>query len=173
MTSPARERVAAVIGCRLGLVGLGLLLLSGCQHDEPELVWGRKGTQPGDLVRPRAVAIDADDHLYIVDFTARIQAFDRDGHFLDLCWTTPDYRNGRPSGLSIDRDGNLLVSDSHYHCWRIYSRDGKELRVYGGKAGSGPGRPGPSAPAVRLASAPCTPANFRETQGNGTAESAA
>jgi streptogramin lyase len=142
MTSPARERIASVIACRLGLVGLGLLLLAGCQHDEPELVWGRKGTQPGDLVRPRAVAIDADDHLYIVDFTARIQAFDRDGHFLDLCWTTPDYRNGRPSGLSIDRDGNLLVSDSHYHCWRIYSREGKELRVYGGKAGSGPGELG-------------------------------
>jgi DNA-binding beta-propeller fold protein YncE len=92
------------------------------------------------MVKPRAVAIDAHDHLYIVDYTARIQVFDRDGNFLDRCWTTPDYRNGRPSGLSMDRQGNLLVSDSHYNCIRIYSPDGVELRKIGGEAGSAPGQ---------------------------------
>jgi hypothetical protein len=91
-------------------------------------------------VRPRAAAIDAHDRLYVVDFTARIQVFDRNGKFLNLCWTTPDYRNGRPSGLSIDRDGNLLVSDSHYHCLRIYSPEGKELRKIGGETGTAPGQ---------------------------------
>lgn len=106
----------------------------------PELVWGRKGVRPGDLARPRAIAIDAQDHLYIVDFTARIQAFDRDGRFLGHCWQTPDYRNGRPSGISIDRDGNLLVSDSHYHCIRVYSPTGEELRQLGGVAGTAPGQ---------------------------------
>ena len=35
---------------------------------------------------------------------------DRDGKFLGHCWNTPDYRNGRPSGLSIDRDGNVLIA---------------------------------------------------------------
>jgi DNA-binding beta-propeller fold protein YncE len=119
-----------------------LLLVGGCSgpRAEPEVVWGRRGTQPGDFVRPRAVAIDAHDRLYIVDFTARIQVFDCDGNFLGHCWTTPDFRNGRPSGLSIDRDGNLLVSDSHYHCLRIYSPEGKELRPpLGGKVGTSPG----------------------------------
>lgn len=99
--------------------------------DKPELVWGRRGVQPGDIVRPRAIAIDKKDRLFIVDFTARIQVFDRDGKFLDHCWTTPDYRNGRPSGLSIDNDGNLLVCDSHYNCVRVYTPEGKELRVLG------------------------------------------
>jgi DNA-binding beta-propeller fold protein YncE len=94
------------------------------------------------MVRPRAVAIDGNDHLYIVDYTARIQVFDRDGRFLGPCWTTPDYRNGRPSGLSIARDGNLIVSDSHYHCFRIYSPQGIELRKIGGNAGTGPGQLG-------------------------------
>src|SRR5262249_24098404 len=56
--------------------------------------------------------------------------------------TTPDYRNGRPSGLSIDRDGNLLVSDSHYHCLRIYDAQGQELRQIGGAAGTAPGQLG-------------------------------
>lgn len=123
----------------LVLIAASALLLAGCGRSSgtPELVWGRRGVQPGDLVRPRAIAIDADDHLYIVDFTARIQVYDRDGQFLDAGWTTPDYRAGRPSGLSIDRAGNLLVSDSHYHCVRVYSPEGKALGVLGEGLGLG------------------------------------
>jgi DNA-binding beta-propeller fold protein YncE len=124
-----------------GAIALALWLLAGCggPHGAPDVVWGRHGTHPGDFNRPRAIAIDAKDRLYIVDFTARIQAFDRNGKFLDLCWTTPDYRNGRPSGLSIDRDGNLLVSDSHYQAFRIYSPEGELLRSFEYKASSRPG----------------------------------
>jgi DNA-binding beta-propeller fold protein YncE len=106
---------------------------------KPEVVWGRRGTQNGDFVKPRAVAIDGQDRLFIVDFTARVQVFDRDGEYLGPCWTTPDYRNGRPSGLSIDLDGNLLISDSHYHCIRIYSPAGEELRVIQQWDSDGPG----------------------------------
>jgi DNA-binding beta-propeller fold protein YncE len=89
---------------------------------------------------PRAIAIDAQDRVYLVDMTARIQAFNRDGRYLGPTWTCPDYRNGRPSRLSIDRDGNLLVSDSHYNCFRIYSSSGVLLRTIGGEKGSGPGQ---------------------------------
>jgi DNA-binding beta-propeller fold protein YncE len=115
------------------LLGLALLAPAGCGDapEAPERIWGRRGTQPGDLVRPRAIAIDAQDRLYVVDFTARIQVYDRDGNYL-VGWKTPDSRKGRPSGLSIDRDGNLIVSDSHYNCFRIYSPEGVELRRIGG-----------------------------------------
>lgn len=116
------------------LLALLVCLSSGCGNgarEMPERTWGRRGVQPGDFVRPRAIAIDKDDRVYLVDFTARVQVFDRDGVFLDHCWTTPDYRDGRPSGLAIDRDGNLLVSDSHYHCVRVYEKDGTELNVIG------------------------------------------
>ncbi len=117
-------------------------LLAGCSGASatPELVWGKRGVQDGDFVKPRAIAIDREDRLYIVDWTARIQVFDRDGNHLGHTWTTPDFRNGRPSGLSITNDGNLLVSDSHYHCLRIYSPEGKLLKTLGGDAGSGPGQ---------------------------------
>lgn len=121
---------------------LGLLLVLGCGQaaGEAELVWGRRGVLGGELIKPRAAAIDQDDRIYIVDWTARIQVFDSSGRYLKHTWTTPDYRNGRPSGLSIDREGNLLVSDSHYHCLRIYCPEGKLLRTLGGQAGSGPGQ---------------------------------
>lgn len=137
------EACAAMSSRCRPLLGLALVALPACggPTGAPELVWGRRGTQDGDLVRPGAAAIDRQDRLYIVDFTARIQVFDRDGRFL-TGWSTPDYRKGRPSGLSIDRDGNLIVSDSHYNCFRIYSPEGVELRGFGGQAGSGPGQLG-------------------------------
>jgi len=125
------------------ICGLGLIIFLGCgPRAEPEIIYGKHGVNGGEFVRPRAVAIDAQDRIYIVDFTARIQVFDRDGKYLGLSWTTPDYRYGRPSGLSIDRDGNLLVSDSHYHCLRIYSPEGVELKKIGGESGSKPGQLG-------------------------------
>ena len=128
----------------VALLAVFALSFAGCFADPsmPEAVWGKHGVQDGDLARPRAIAIDAQDHLYIVDFTARIQVYDRDGNYLGKTWSTPDYRNGRPSGLSINRDNNLICSDSHYHCIRIYSREGKELRVLGGEGGSEPGQLG-------------------------------
>src|SRR5437660_345764 len=104
----------------------------------PQIVWGRKGYQPGDVCRPRAIAIDPQDRLYIVDYTARIQVYDADGKYLGPTWTTPDFRNGRPSGLGIDRDGHLIVADSHYGCFRIYDADGKQLKVIGETTASQP-----------------------------------
>src|SRR3954469_7757316 len=146
------------------LLALALLAPAGCGGDpeRPQLVWGRRGVQDGDLVRPRAIAVDALDRLYIVDFTARIQVYDCDGHYLGHTWTTPDYRRGRPSGLSIDRDGNLLVSDSHYHCVRVYSPEGKELRQVGGEAGTGPGQLGYVSDAVQDADGNYYVAEFGE-----------
>jgi DNA-binding beta-propeller fold protein YncE len=113
--------------------GLGLLcisalapvLLTGCgSRSAPELVWGKRGVLDGELVKPRAIAIGPGDRLYIVDWTARIQAFDRNGTFLDTTWLTPDIRLGRPSGLSVDPKGDVIVSDSHYRCVRVYSPEG-------------------------------------------------
>jgi DNA-binding beta-propeller fold protein YncE len=143
-----------------------LALAAGCGGggSAPEKVWGRRGVRDGDLVKPRAVAIDAKDRLYVVDWTARIQVFDRDGKYLGPTWTTPDYRNGRPSGLSIDRDGNLLVSDSHYNRLRVYTPDGKLLRTLGGEAGTAPGQLGYVSDAVQDREGFYYVAEFGDTQ---------
>jgi len=128
---------------RLLPLPLALFLLAGCDHDESnigrvETVWGRPGTSDGRFQTPRAIAVDRDDHLYIVDKTARIQVFKTDGTFL-RCWSTPDHTNGKPTGLSFDRDGNLMVADTHYFQVLVYSPEGKLLRTLGGKNGEKPG----------------------------------
>ena len=106
-------------------------IVAGCgPSSQPDAIWGSWGTNDGKFSKPRAAAIDKNDRLFIVDYSARIQVFDLSGKYIGPTWTTPDYRNGRPSGLSLDRDGNILVSDSHYNCFRIYSPEGKELKRF-------------------------------------------
>jgi len=123
---------------------------TGCgPSSEPDLVWGKRGVLNGDVVRPRAAVIDHDNRLWIVDFTARIQAYDLDGNYIGPTFTTPDFRNGRPSGLGVTRDGKLIVCDSHYHCVRIYEPDGTEIKKFGGEAGNGPGQFGYVSDAVQ------------------------
>ena len=56
---------------------------AGCgPSTAPDLVWGKRGVLDGDFVRPRAAVIDEQDRLWIVDFTARIQAYSLDGEYL-------------------------------------------------------------------------------------------
>src|SRR4051812_372470 len=61
-------------GCFAAVV---LLTCCGCLEPaesagELELVWGEHGSSEGRFQKPRAMTIDAEDHLYIVDMTARI-----------------------------------------------------------------------------------------------------
>jgi DNA-binding beta-propeller fold protein YncE len=121
------------------LIAVGAV--AGCgPSTKPDLVWGKRGVLNGDVVRPRAAVIDHEDRIWIVDFTARIQAWDLDGNYIGPTFTTPDFRNGRPSGLGITRDGKLIVCDSHYSCIRIYEPDGTEIKKMGGENGSKPGQ---------------------------------
>lgn len=125
-------------------LALGSLGTSGCMFGGPsplpDLVWGRRGNSPGRFTKPRAVTIDAADNLYVVDTTPRIQVFTGDGEMLRN-WQTPEFANGKPSGLSMDREGNLLVSDTHYFRVLTYTPTGELLkdRTIGGVCGHGEG----------------------------------
>jgi DNA-binding beta-propeller fold protein YncE len=125
------------------MAALVLCMGAGCEGDPHnagrlEAVWGRRGQSEGRFQKPRAMAIDAQNRIYVVDMTARIQVFDARGHYL-RCWQTPEHTAGRPTGMSIARNGNLLVADTHYHRVLIYSPQGKLLRTLGGHKGQGPG----------------------------------
>jgi sugar lactone lactonase YvrE len=128
-----------------GTMHLAALMLCGCiptqPASHPDLVWGQRGHAPGRFDRPRAAVIDDRDLLYIVDKTGRIQVFDAEGKFQRV-WSTPETENGLPCGLAIDRDGNLLVADTHYFRVLTYTSEGQLLpdKTIGGEQGQGPGQ---------------------------------
>ncbi|QDV71048.1 NHL repeat protein [Rosistilla carotiformis] len=135
------------LGRIAGLASIAMHLpLAGCivpagTSGEVDLVWGRRGLSDGRFQKPRAIAIDPDDQLYIVDTTGRIQVFNADGQFL-RGWKTPDATNGRPTGLEVDAaSGRLLVADTHYFQLLSYSLDGTliESETLGGTQGTGAG----------------------------------
>ena len=128
------------------ILTVGMLGVCGCTPEEnssgnSDLIWGQQGVSDGRFQRPRAVAIDGEDRVYIVDMTARIQVFDANGQFI-RSWRTPNWESGKPSGLSFDSDGNLLVADTHYFRMLVYTPEGNllEERTIGGEPGNAPGQ---------------------------------
>ena len=148
ITGPNQISRRAFLG---GALATGAAMTSGCVPTGtagiPDLVWGSRGMGPGRFVKPRAITIDENDQLYIVDTTGRIQVFDTNGTLLRW-WSTPLTKNGRPTGLAVEtsrpadaRDPRLLVADTHYYRMLSYSLDGelREKEQIGGTAGHKPG----------------------------------
>ena len=132
----------------LGALSLALIVfifsLSGC-IESPEAspdvkVWGSRGLGEGRFHKPRAVAIDKQQRLYVVDMTGRVQVFDKDQQFV-TSWRTPEVKMGKPCGLTVSNDGLLMVADTHYHRILFYQPDGTlvEDRTIGGTQGLGEG----------------------------------
>ena len=135
--------IAAFLLCAglLPLIGLARNTSLGSGGEGSlEKTWGRIGVRDGRFRKPRAMAIDDRDQVYIVDKTARIQVFDREGNFLRQ-WQTPEYSNGKPTGLSFNREGLLMVADTHYFRVLFYRPDGTLVkeRTLGGEFGHQPG----------------------------------
>lgn len=148
---PTISRRAAIKRCGvLSVLAATAGCVPGAAGGEPDLVWGRRGMSDGRFLKPRAIAIDRNDRLFIVDTTGRIQVFDAEGTFLRK-WRMPETRFGRPTGLTVDhwqvssdddRDSRLLVADTHYHRMTIFDLTGTlllEQRI-GGEAGFEPGQ---------------------------------
>jgi len=70
--------------------------------------FGSKGSGPGELEQPHALAMDSRGRLFVGDRSNnRIQIFDQDGKLLDT-WT----QFSRPSGIYIDANDMIYVTDS-------------------------------------------------------------
>ena len=70
--------------------------------------WGTKGSAPGELNIPHALAFDSQGRLFVADRgNNRIQIFDQQGKFI------AEWRQfSRPSGIFIDKHDMLYVADS-------------------------------------------------------------
>lgn len=91
---------------------------------------GSRGVGVGELNKPRSVAVDRQDNLYVVDMTGRVQKFSSNGVYL-FSWQMPQTDKGKPKGLCCDRDGNIVVLEPHYQRVNYYSPEGKLLAQWG------------------------------------------
>jgi len=91
--------------------------------------WGEPGTGPGQFHLPHDIWMAPDSRVFVADReNDRIQIFSPDGEFLDQ-WTHLQ----RPTGLFIDREGLVYVSE----LWR---RVGQPSFVHGDPQEDKPGR---------------------------------
>lgn len=107
------------------------VLSTGCDHSQPKAIWLDTGTAPGQVVYPRAIAYKPqDDTFFVVDRMARIQQLDQKGKCLNE-WRMPDWKSGKPVGVSVGPDGNVYVPDTHYQRVMVYTPSGELLRQWG------------------------------------------
>ena len=91
--------------------------------------WGTRGKGPGQFEAPHSIAMDSQGRLFVADRpNSRIEIFDQDGKFL-----TEWKQFGRPSGLFIDKNDTLYVTDTQ----STKDRAGFENGIYIGSAKDG------------------------------------
>jgi DNA-binding beta-propeller fold protein YncE len=106
------------------------------------LAFGSQGEGDGQFSEPWGLAVDGDGNIYVCDtWNHRIQKFDKDGKFL-LKWgggliDTKGIADGQPGVfygprvVVVDRDGNLLVSDTGNKRIQKFDPMGKFLGQFG------------------------------------------
>ena len=96
--------------------------------------WGGHGYSPGEFLRPRALAMDSQDRLYVADScNHRIQVFDTNGKLLKV-WGSRGTAPGQmsyPYDLSIGPDGFLYVCEYGNARVQKFSMDGESLGIWG------------------------------------------
>ncbi len=95
---------------------------------------GEYGRDVGQMIWPSALALDADDNLYLADdMLQRITVFDRDGNVAST-WGTQGTGDGEfdgVSGLVFDADDNLLLVDHRNHRIQRFTKDGQFIEKWG------------------------------------------
>lgn len=116
--------------------------MTGCKqntepHDEVAVMFGGLGLGQGEFSYPRALTVDRQNRIYVVDKSARIQRFGSDGAF-QLGWSMPERLAGKPVGIYAHSDDRVYVPDTHYHRVMVFDADGNELARFG-REGNGDG----------------------------------
>jgi DNA-binding beta-propeller fold protein YncE len=82
-----------------------------------------RGAGPGEVNKPRSIGVGGDGSIYVVDMTGRVQKFSSAGVFLKS-WQIEKTDLGRPKGLGVDREGNVMVNEPHYSKVNHFTTDG-------------------------------------------------
>ncbi len=96
--------------------------------------WGGHGYDLGQFLRPRALAIDEEDRIYVADScNHRIQVFSTSGELIDS-WGRRGVGPGQmgfPYDVALAPDGTLYVCEYGNSRVQRFSREGKPLGVWG------------------------------------------
>jgi DNA-binding beta-propeller fold protein YncE len=95
-------------------------------------VIGSRGTALGQFNKPRSVAVDREDNLYVVDMTGRVQKFSPRGEFV-LSWQMPQTDLGKPKGMCRDPNGHIVVLEPHYQRVNHFTPGGTLFSQWGEK----------------------------------------
>ncbi len=130
---------SGVIRRSIGVLLVSLLIVGavGCEkaggsEGGPDVVgaFGKTGAGAGEFLYPRAIDLAPDGTLYVMDKTGRIQHLTDKGGCLSVT-QMPATQAGKPTGISLHKDGRLFVADTHYHRVVIYSPAGEEVGQFG------------------------------------------
>ncbi len=91
---------------------------------------GSRGTGAGQFNKPRSLALDKEDNLFVTDMTGRVQKFSSNGVFL-RGWQMPQTDLGKPKGMTRDLNGNIVVVEPHYMRVNHFTTDGKLFSQWG------------------------------------------
>jgi DNA-binding beta-propeller fold protein YncE len=114
---------------------------------EYKFSWGEPGIDPGQFIRPHNIAVDNEEHVYVVDREChRVQVFDPEGNFLTM-WNNihrPDamvlWQNHIYIG-ELNGMGGVDDAPGLGHRVTIYDLLGNRVCLFGDKEeGEGPGQ---------------------------------
>jgi DNA-binding beta-propeller fold protein YncE len=100
-------------------------------------VLGSRGTGAGQFNKPRSVIVDKNLNIYVIDMTGRVQKFDKNLQYTKA-WQMPQTDKGKPKGMTLDEDGNVVLVEPHYSRVNYFSDDGQLLWQWG-KSGTNAG----------------------------------
>jgi sugar lactone lactonase YvrE len=95
--------------------------------------WGGHGYESGEFLRPRAMAIDDQDRIFVADScNHRIQVFDTSGKLL-WSWGEEGHKPGQlyyPYDVAIGPDGAVYVCEYGNHRVQKFTREGKSGQLF-------------------------------------------
>lgn len=137
--APSGRRASATVLFAVTLLSAGCSRSNETQPMPTERAFGAIGPGLGQFEYPRAIDVDeVNGDIYVIDKTGRVQRFGFDGK-AQAQWPMPESAMGKPTGVTVARDGTVWVADTHYHRVIVFDRDGNELRRFG-EYGVGPGQ---------------------------------
>lgn len=105
--------------------------------------FGEYGPEEGKFTYVTGLCFSKTGDMFIIEYGVhdRVQFFSRDGKYLGRTWGDlgdKDDQFNRPMGIERGPDGLLYIADSANHRLKVYTEEGKLIRIIG-KQGKKPG----------------------------------